>query len=274
MVDPARGVTAGYSSIIKYGREKAMNTLEQYRFFLKDTIRKSIDFRETDQNHRIQPPPVEKPFDPNTPRIPLRDSGQWENAVPRIDLLSAMSNRKSRRTFSSERLTLEELTYLLWATQGIHKTRGGNMAFRTVPSAGARHSFETYLFIMRVEGIPHGLYRYLPVENELLFLSEVKDMEQRLTKACLNQRFVSQGAVTFVWATIPYRMEWRYHLAAHRVILIDVGHVCQNLYLACEAIGAGTCAVGAYDQDQLDNLLDLDGIDEFALYLAPVGKIG
>jgi SagB-type dehydrogenase family enzyme len=68
-------------------------------------------------------------------------------------------------------------------------------------------------------------------------------------------------------------MEWRYALAAHRVILIDAGHVCQNLYLACEAIHAGTCAVGAYDQEQLDELLGIDGTDEFAVYLAPVGKI-
>jgi SagB-type dehydrogenase family enzyme len=69
-------------------------------------------------------------------------------------------------------------------------------------------------------------------------------------------------------------MEWRYGLAAHKVIALDAGHVCQNLYLACEAIGAGTCAIGAYDQDALDALLEVDGRDEFAVYLAPVGKIG
>lgn len=78
--------------------------------------------------------------------------------------------------------------------------------------------------------------------------------------------------MVFVWATVPYRMEWRYRQAAHRVILIDAGHVCQNLYLACEAIGAGTCAVAAYDQEALDALLQLDGEEQFALYLAPVGK--
>ncbi|MCJ7772752.1 MAG: SagB/ThcOx family dehydrogenase, partial [Desulfobacterales bacterium] len=91
--------------------------------------------------------------------------------------------------------------------------------------------------------------------------------------ACFGQRIIATGAVTFIWTTIPYRMEWRYSLAAHRVILIDVGHVCQNLYLACEAIGAGTCAIGAYDQKGLDDLLGLDGKDEFAIYLAPVGKL-
>jgi SagB-type dehydrogenase family enzyme len=98
-------------------------------------------------------------------------------------------------------------------------------------------------------------------------------METQLARACLGQIFVARSAVTFVWTTIPYRMEWRYSLAAHRVILIDAGHVCQNLYLACEAIRAGTCAVAAYDQEQLDRLINVDGADEFSVYLAPVGKI-
>ncbi len=68
-------------------------------------------------------------------------------------------------------------------------------------------------------------------------------------------------------------MEWRYHLAAHKVIAIDVGHVCQNLYLACESIGAGTCAIAAYDQEAFDRLLRIDGKDEFVIYLSPVGKV-
>jgi SagB-type dehydrogenase family enzyme len=98
-------------------------------------------------------------------------------------------------------------------------------------------------------------------------------MEAALTRATLGQGFVGDSAVTFVWTTVPYRMEWRYSLAAHRVILIDVGHVCQNLYLACEAIDAGTCAVGAYDQQAIDALIGVDGEDEFTVYLAPVGKL-
>ena len=81
------------------------------------------------------------------------------------------------------------------------------------------------------------------------------------------------AAVTFIWTAVPYRMEWRYSLAAHKVIALDAGHVCQNLYLACEAVGAGTCAIAAYDQQELDELLGLDGDTEFAVYLAPVGKI-
>jgi len=244
-----------------------------YRFFLKDTIRKSIDFRTTDQSRGVPAPPVEKPFDPAAPRVRLPSPDQWAPLIGKTDLLSAISGRKSRRKFTSGSLSIEETAFLLWATQGIRKVAGPHAAYRTVPSAGARHSFETYLWVMRVDSLQPGLYRYLPVENELLVMGEVKHMEERLSRACLGQDFVARGAITFVWAALPYRMEWRYAHAAHRVILIDAGHVCQNLYLACEAIQAGTCAVAAYDQDLIDELIRVDGTDEFAVYLAPVGKI-
>lgn len=247
--------------------------LDQYRYFLKDSIRKSIDFRAADQNKNFPTPPVEKPFDENATRIPLPAQDQWPEYIKTKDLFSAIANRKSRRRYTSNVLSIDELAFLLWATQGVRQTPGMNPAFRTVPSAGARHSFETYLFIMRVEGVQKGIYRYLPVEHELLFLHEIDEMEENLSHACFGQRFIATGAVTFVWTTIPYRMEWRYLQAAHRVILMDAGHVCQNLYLACEAINAGTCAIGAYDQEAVDELIDVDGEDEFVIYLAPVGKI-
>ena len=96
--------------------------------------------------------------------------------------------------------------------------------------------------------------------------------KSRLSQAVLGQQFVANSAVVFVWTTVPYRMEWRYLQAAHRVILLDAGHVCQNLYLACEAIQAGTCAIAAYDQEAIDELIQVDGEEQFTIYLAPVGK--
>lgn len=145
--------------------------------------------------------------------------------------------------------------------------------FRTVPSAGARHSFETYLFIHRVEKVVPGLYRYLPLSNELVLVYAADDQcKNKLSQATLGQGFIANGAVVFVWTTVPYRMEWRYLQAAHRVILLDAGHVCQNLYLACEVINAGTCAIAAYDQEAMDELIQVDGKDQFTIYLAPVGK--
>jgi SagB-type dehydrogenase family enzyme len=86
--------------------------------------------------------------------------------------------------------------------------------------------------------------------------------------------FARQSAVTFIWTAVPYRTEWRYGSVAPKFIAQDSGHVCQNLYLACEAIGAGTCAVSAYSQHGMDEYLGVDGATEFTVYCAPVGKVG
>ncbi|WP_342478867.1 SagB/ThcOx family dehydrogenase [Paenibacillus sp. FSL H7-0350] len=147
---------------------------------------------------------------------------------------------------------------------------------RTVPCSGATHTFETYLMIMRVEGIQQGIYRYLPVEHKLLFMFELDQLEQKIDAITLEQPFVpnfaKKAAVLFAWSTTPYRSEWKYDISAHKKILIDAGHVCQNLYLASESIGAGACAIGIYDQQLIDEVLELDGEEEFVIYMGAVGK--
>ena len=126
---------------------------------------------------------------------------------------------------------------------------------------------------MNVESLEQGVYRYLPLEHKLLFEFTEHHLNRKVVEAVYGQSYPGKAAVTFIWTAIPYRMEWRYDLAAHKVIALDAGHVCQNLYLACEAISAGTCAIAAYDQDAVDRLLRIDGIDEFTIYMAPVGKV-
>ncbi|MBU4272706.1 MAG: SagB/ThcOx family dehydrogenase [Planctomycetes bacterium] len=246
--------------------------LDQHREFLKDTIRQKIDFSQTDQSRRVAPPPLEKPFSADATRIRLVAPDQWQG-IGQTDLASAMRNRQSRREFTDKPLRLAELSFLLWATQGIRQRLNKATALRMVPSAGARHALETYPCIFNVEGLKPAIYRYLPLEHELLLEFHVPDARQKLVEAALGQSFVAEAAATFIWTAVPYRMEWRYGLAAHKVIALDAGHVCQNLYLACEAIGAGTCAVGAYHQQLMNRLVRVDGTDEFVIYLAPVGKL-
>ena len=246
--------------------------MEKHRYFLKDTVRQTIDFSRTDQSRGVPAPPVEKRFATDATRVDLVSGGQWRS-IGHVDLQSAVRNRTSRRSFSNQPLTLEELSFLLWAAQGIRERIDSGTALRTVPSAGARHALETYLCVFNVEGLDAGFYRYLPLEHQLLYEFREERASEKLAEASLGQAFVGRSAVTFIWTAIPYRMEWRYDLAAHKVIAIDAGHVCQNLYLACEAVGAGTCAVAAYHQELMDELLRVDGNDEFVIYLAPVGKI-
>jgi SagB-type dehydrogenase family enzyme len=248
------------------------NLLEQYRDFLKDSVRLRIDFSQTDPSRGLPVPPIEKPFSPGSKRFDLPGRGKW-NAFSGTDLLSAIDGRRSRRHFLPDPLTADEISYLLWTTQGIQQMLPSGSARRTVPSAGCRHALETYLCVLRVTGLEPGVYRYLPVEHQLVLEYLDDGLSQKIVTATLGQSFTGESAVIFIWAAVPYRMEWRYDLAAHKVILLDAGHVCQNLYLACQAIGAGTCAIAAYHQELMDGLVRADGRDEFVIYLAPVGNI-
>ncbi|MFT5729242.1 MAG: SagB-type dehydrogenase family enzyme [Desulforhopalus sp.] len=250
-----------------------MDDYKVHRTFLKDSLRKSIDFRQSAQHRGAPAPPLEKPTPNDALRIALPEKKIWQPDIPQSDVVETIASRKSRRSFNTSSLSIQELSFLLWATQGLRDPPGNTPQYRNVPSAGARHSFETYLFIHRVEMIPKGLYRYLPLTHELVLLyEEHQTLKTEISSAVFGQKFVTNSAVTFVWATVPERMEWRYLEAAHRVILLDAGHVCQNLYLACENIGAGTCAIAAYDQEAMDSLLGVNGESEFTVYLAPVGK--
>jgi SagB-type dehydrogenase family enzyme len=242
------------------------------RAFLKDLLRLQIDFARTDQNLGVAPPPVQKPIGAGQQTIGLPGPDAFR-AFHGTDLVTAIAERCSHRQFRSQPLSLAELAFLLWATQGIKEVIAPGCALRTVPSAGCRHAFETYLLVSAVETLAGGLYRYLPMQHALVYERALDNLPARLTRATLGQAFIAAAPVTFVWTVIPYRMEWRYDLAAHRVIALDAGHLCQNLYLACEAIGAGTCAIAAYHQERMDQLLGVDGEEEFTLYLAPVGRV-
>lgn len=249
-------------------------SLEEYRYFLKDSVRRTINFTETAQNLLQPAPPLQKPFRDGAVLVGLPDGCASLKKHCTMPVGEAIAQRESVRFYSTESLSLEELSALLWATQGIRLVLNEACALRTVPSAGARHSFETYIAAQNIDGLQPGLYRYLPLDNKLerLFLDE--KIATKAAWASMAQQFVAGAAAVFFWTTIPARMEWRYGLAAHKVIALDAGHVCQNLYLACTAMGAGTCAIAAYDQDECDRLLGVDGREEFTIYIAPVGKTG
>ncbi len=225
---------------------------------------------DTDQKRGVPLPLLEKPAPPGAARVDLVAPGEFR--VGRMPLVEAIGRRMSHRAFTNEPFTLEELSFLLWATQGMRElVQDGRVSRRTVPSGGSRHPFETYLCVERVHSVPSGLYRYLPLEHQLCVLGTGPEWYRQVNDATNNQNY--GGAVVFLWTVIPYRTEWRYSFLSPKLIALDAGHLCQNLYLACTALGAGTCAVDAYDQHKMDQVLGVDGIDEFAVYCAPAGKV-
>jgi len=249
-----------------------VSTIKEQREFLKAHRWDRFADEQTPQRRNEPVPPVQKPYPEDAALIDLvAPGGLRVGKAPLIDVIRA---RVSHRAYTDESLTLEELSFLLWATQGIREvSENGKFTKRTTPSGGARHAFETYLLVERVESLERGLYRYLPLQHKLLFIQKVDDQPEKVSAGCRGQKFVGNAALVFAWTTIPYRAEWRYGLVAHKMIAMDSGHVCQNLYLACGAIGAGTCAVDAYDQNKMDALVGVDGEDEFVVYVAPVGKV-
>jgi len=236
-------------------------------------LKNPILTEESDQMKGLPLPPMQKPYPEDAKLIDLVSPEDFK--IGDVSLLKAINNRVSHRKYSDESLTLEELAFLLWSTQGVKElAREGRITLRTVPSGGAMHPFETYLLINRVESITHGLYRYLAIEHKLLpITTEAKDFPEKINEICHKQTFVGKSAVVFIWSARPYRTEWRYGEDSLKDILMSVGHICQNLYLACEAINSGTCAIVAYNQDKLDEFIDVDGDNEISLYVAPVGKL-
>lgn len=192
--------------------------------------------------------------------------------MEKIDLANLVEKRKTLRKYSQDELTQEELAFLLWGTQGVKTITKKPVTFRTVPSAGARHPFETYLIVNRVKGFKPGLYRYLAINHQIAKLPAQDSLCEQLTEACLKQQHVFNSAVTFIWVANVQRTIWRYCQRGYRYLYLDAGHVCQNLYLLAESIGCGVCAIGAYDDDAVNNLFDLDGVDQFVIYMATLGK--
>jgi SagB-type dehydrogenase family enzyme len=176
-----------------------------------------------------------------------------------IDLWQCLAKRRSERNTTPEPLSIEELAKLLWAAQGV-TARAGIYLLRTAPSAGALYPFENYLYIDRV------------AEFALGCLQE-GDFNQQMTAASLGQPVVRKAAAVIIWTAMMLRCMVKYRERAVRYIPMDLGHVCQNVQLAATGMGLGSCPIGAFYDDEVNALLDLDGEDETVLYMITVGKL-
>jgi SagB-type dehydrogenase family enzyme len=188
------------------------------------------------------------------------------------DLWQCLSHRRSERDTTPEPLALHELSFLLWAAQGV-TARAGGYLLRTAPSAGALYPFETYLYADRVEGLNKGIY-HLDVGEFCLERVRGGDLNRALTAGSLGQSAVRRAAVVLVWTAVLLRCMAKYRERAVRYIAMDLGHVCQNVQLAATAMGLGSCPIGAFYDDEINRLLGVDGEEETVLYLATVGRLG
>lgn len=187
------------------------------------------------------------------------------------DFWQCLDRRRSERDTTPDPLGLDELAKLMWAAQGV-TARAGIHLLRTAPSAGALYPFETYLYIDKVEEIPGGIYHFNVAEFSL---ERIKDgnFSEAFTSASIGQPVVRRAAVVIIWTAMMLRCMVKYRDRAMRYIPMDLGHVCQNVQLAATAMGFGSCPIGAFYDDDFNELLGVDGQEETVLYLITVGKL-
>ncbi|MFU8793498.1 MAG: SagB/ThcOx family dehydrogenase [Acholeplasmataceae bacterium] len=223
----------------------------------------------SDQSKGLTQPPLQMAYTQELIHLPQMS----DIDIPNIDLKTAMMQRVSVRSYPNKALSLESLSYLLYMTQGVKSTKDNKHTLRVVPSAGARHAFETYIVIKNVEGLKPGLYRYLALEHKLICLKSEHDFSKKLRHACFDQISVDEASVTLIWVADQYRMTYRYGLRGYRYLFLDAGHVSQNAYLVAQQLGCGACAINAFDDEQVNALLALDGIQQFAIHMATIGHL-
>jgi len=191
-----------------------------------------------------------------------------------------LDTRRSKRAYLDIALTQEQLALMLWSAIGIQEFRGVNDAasLRPSPSGGARHPFNLYVAVRNVEGLQPGLYLYLPLLNvgekrvSIVRIADIDDYSHTMNDMMVGQRWTTKAPAVIVVTCDAYRAEWRYGTAAHRVMLIDLGHLGQNLMLSATSMGLGSCCLAAYSQDLCDKALGVDGINEYTVYAVSVGK--
>lgn len=187
------------------------------------------------------------------------------NLVGNMSLEETLSQRRSRRTFSNVSLSLVDLSQLLWAAQGITSVSGK----RTAPSAGALYPLEIYVVVGNVESLSQGVYHYDPEADSVTKILD-GDMRQELSLvvAWYNQSAVGNAAIDIVITAAYERTTQTLGDRGIRYVILEAGHVAQNIYLQCESLGLNTVSMGNFEDQQVKNLLN---IEEDPLYIMPVG---
>ena len=184
-------------------------------------------------------------------------------------LKEVIKNRRSLREYEDTSLNFKEFSYLIWETLRLDSYKE-NAVFRTIPTAGATNSMETYIYINNVDNMDKGVYLYLQDKHKLALIKKDNNIETLINEALLRQLRGAQ--VVFFFTCVPERTEYKYDFCAHKMIAIEAGHACQNLSLAAEVVDSGVCAICAYDQKKADDVLGINGENQFTIYCATVGK--
>ncbi|ARN57923.1 SagB/ThcOx family dehydrogenase [Sedimentisphaera salicampi] len=189
--------------------------------------------------------------------------------ISEMSLHEALKTRRSARSYPPRPLKIKELSYLLWASTGI-SSRAEGFEFRTAPSAGALYPIETYIVINNAERLSPGVYHY-NIQKHCLEVLREEDLSIETARAALGQRMCAEAPAVFIWTAVFQRMKWKYGQRAYRYIYLDAGHIAENLALAAASLKLESCQIAAIFDDQVNNIIGVDGTDESAIYMSVAG---
>lgn len=183
-----------------------------------------------------------------------------------ISVEKALADRRSHRNFQNKAISIDQLSQILWAAYGVTSPNG----FRTAPSAGALYPLEIYAIVGNVEKIEPGVYKYIPEEHKIVRTID-KDIREALCEATLGQKMVREAPASIFYSAIFSKITERYgERGRERYVYMGLGHSAQNIYLQAEALQLGTCAIGAFIDSRVSQVLQLPANEE-PLYLMPIG---
>lgn len=183
-----------------------------------------------------------------------------------ISLEAAINHRRSIRSYQTVPLTISEIGQLLWSAQGIT----GSPGFRTAPSAGALYPIEMFVVVGDVIGISQGVYQYIPEGHRLRKILP-EDVRVKIWRSSLRQEPVKSAPIILVFTVVYQRTTQKYGNRGHRYAHIEVGHAAQNVYLQCESLGLGGVVIGAFQDQEIREILGLSGT-RHPLLIMPVGR--
>lgn len=219
-----------------------------------------------------RPRPAERPVD-GLPLVPLPEP----EPLPPITLAEAIEQRRSTTTFGTEPVSAEALAGLLEGAAGIRDHRPGynvrDFPVRRAPSAGGLAPLDVYVVANNVTGLAQGLYYYRPGTRELAVVDS-GIMRGKVTEAGIAAEWLFYAPVVIFLAVNMPRVDWKYGVRAYRYVHVDLGVLTQNLHLVATGLGLAGCPVAAFDDDEANSLLRLDGRDEFVSLLFACGRPG
>jgi SagB-type dehydrogenase family enzyme len=219
----------------------------------------------------IPEPPAELPAPKGTTVIKLPSPKRIK--VRDVPVREAIESWEPVTYFSRSSISLKELSFLLWCTQGFRKTGPDHIQIRNTPSSGLRYPLETYFVAGEVDGLETGLYRYLPRSHSIVIERLDSELPNAMGTASMNFKMVTRAAVTFLWVGVPYRSVWTLGNRGYRSVLIEAGHTCQALIMASECIGCQVQPSDLFHDEMVIQLADLDPETQWPVYMAAVGKV-